>query len=42
MTIAYELGIDEEEVLKWTPQKYERWGAFLKVRGDAVKKAARR
>lgn len=40
--VALELGIDEELILTWPRDKFERWVAFLRLRDERLKKAGAR
>ena len=37
--IAYQLGLDVDEVMSWSPEKFERWRIFFKIMFEEQKKA---
>lgn len=39
MQVAHELNVDEDEVLAWPKEKFERWVAYLTVSAELRKKA---
>ena len=39
MQVAQELKVDEDVILQWPPEKFERWVAFFRIQRAEVEKA---